>query len=116
VTASSEDEPGDPGGYRRDELARWIDIELDRILRPPVDDVRYRAAITEVAMIVLVDLLEHSEHRALPRRKDGPGDATLYRTLTASARGIFGSHVTDMMWDTSTQVADAVLAHLAAGE
>jgi hypothetical protein len=37
-------------------------------------------------------------------------------TLAATALGIFRSHITDMMWDTSIKAADAVLAHLAAGD
>ena len=67
-------------------------------------------------MAVLIDFLEHPEHRALSRRKDDPGDGSLYRILAVAAPGIFRSKVTETMWDTSINAADAVLAHLAAGD
>jgi hypothetical protein len=115
VTTASEDETGDSDRRRREELARWLEIELDRILRPALGDDRYRDAITEVAMFVLVDFLDHPEHRALPRSKDDPGSPTLYHTLAVTAPDILRAHVTDMMWETSTTAAEAVLDRLAAG-
>ena len=116
MNAPTEGETGDPSGFSRQELAGWLAVELDRILGPPVGDDDYRAAITEVAVVVLVDLLQRPDHRAFPRRRSDPGSDTLYRTLASSAPGIFPSHVTEMMWDTSIRAVDAVLAHLAASD
>ena len=116
MNAASEDETRDPRGHRREELARRLDVELDEILGPPVADSGYRDAITEVAMVILADLLEHPEHRALPGGKDDTGSQTLYRILMADPPHTFDSHVTSLMWDTSVRAADAVLAHLAAGD
>ena len=44
------------------------------------------------------------------------GTPSLYRTLAVAAPGILRSKVTETMWDTSIKAADAVLAHLAAGD
>jgi hypothetical protein len=101
----------DPGGYRTEELAQWLDLELVLQLRLG-SDRWYRDAIAELAMFVLIDSLQHPEHRALPRDKDDPGG--LYGLLPAAAPGVFGQHVTRRMWQTATEAAAAVLAHLAA--
>jgi hypothetical protein len=103
------------GGHRYEELTRRLDLEIDRNFPWQGDSQAYRDAIAQVAMLVLVDFVEHPEHRALPRGKDDLGSRTLYRTVAAGGSGIAGMHITGLIWQTSTAAADAVLTQLAVG-
>jgi hypothetical protein len=98
--------------YRTEELARWLDLELGpSLLR---SNKSYRNAIAQAAMFALLDLLQHPKDRALPWNMD-PDSPTLYSTVMARAPAIVRLHLSELMWQTSVEAADAVVTQLAAG-
>jgi hypothetical protein len=96
-------------------MARWLDVELDRIVPPPrpVEYQRYWEAIERLAMLVLVDLLEHPNHQGLSRPKD-PHSHTLYRAVADTDVSLLLAHVSDSMWTVATDAAGTVIARLGA--
>jgi hypothetical protein len=102
------------GRYSYEELTSWLHLEVDLILSLPrcCQYQPYHDAIDKAAMGALVDILAKPKHRRLSRDKD-PDGRTLYRTV--AAQGLLGMHLTGMMWQTSTDAADAVVTQLEAG-
>jgi hypothetical protein len=98
--------------YRSEDLAHWLDLELGpSLLR---SDTTYRNAIAHAAMFALLDFLQHPVDRelSLDLERDGP---TLYSTVVARSPNILRLHLTELMWQTSVEAADAVVTQLDAG-
>jgi hypothetical protein len=104
------------GRYRREDLACWLDLELDLsfVRSEPGEPQAYRDAIAQAAMSVLREFLTNPENRELPRQLDSHC-ATLYRSVGTTDPVILGLHLSGLMWQTSIEAADAVVTQLAAG-